>query len=269
MDHVRGILTPFGKERVRTFGPCWASTTSEHHSVIMVSADDYQIQRLEQCLNAMPSFDTASVYQSGDYVVAVLPSGMRRPKLNPQFRGVFLVHRTSGNNESTVHCKSLLDDSITEIHARDLRPIDLSVLASIDEIRGLAAKLLTIPEWVVSEIQDHRISITGDRPEVITDVMLPTLEFLCFYKDMPETQSYWWNRYNDLSHLPLLKKYLDTVRNLIPLTGADGRSLHLHSIPSLKVFCRSYGISLGDVSVKSDILRLIDQERSVRASAYH
>ena len=265
VDHVRGILTPFGKERVRTFGPCWAATTSEHHSVIMVSADDYQIQRLEQCLNAMPSFDAASVYQPGDYVVAVLPNGMRRPKLNPQFRGLFLVHRTSGNNESTVHCKNVLDDSITEIHARDLRPIDMSVLASIDEIRGLAAKLLSVPEWVISEIQDYRVAITGERPDVITDVMLPTLEFLCFYKDMPASESYWWNRYVDVSHLPLLQKYLETVRKSIPHTGADGRALHLHSVLSLKAFCRSYSIPVADASLKADLLRAIDTERSVRA----
>jgi hypothetical protein len=269
VDHIRGILTPFGKEKTRTFGPCWASAVSENHSIIMATADAYQIQRLEQCLNAMPDFDGDHVYQPGEYVVSVLPTGMRRPKLNPQFRGLYLVYRTSGNNESTVHCKSVMDETITEIHARDLRPIDLSVLASIDEIRGLAAKLLSVPEWVVSEIQDHRISITSEKPDVITDATLPTLEFLCFYKDMPASESYWWNRYNDLSHLPLLKKYLDTVRNLIPQTGADGRSLHLHSIPSLKVFCRSYGISIGDATLKHEILRLIDEQRSVRVSGYN
>jgi hypothetical protein len=269
VDHIRGILTPFGKEKTRTFGPCWASAVSENHSIIMATADAYQIQRLEQCLNAMPDFDGDHVYRPGEYVVSVLPTGMRRPKLNPQFRGLYLVYRTSGNNESTVHCKSVMDETITEIHARDLRPIDLSVLASIDEIRGLAAKLLSVPEWVVSEIQDHRISITSEKPDVITDATLPTLEFLCFYKDMPASESYWWNRYNDLSHLPLLKKYLDTVRNLIPQTGADGRSLHLHSIPSLKVFCRSYGISIGDATLKHEILRLIDEQRSVRVSGYN
>jgi hypothetical protein len=145
----------------------------------MAEADTYQIQRLEQCLGAMPDFDGDQIFQPGDYVVAVLPNGMRRPKLNPQFRGLFLVHRTSGNNESTVHCKNVLDDSITEIHARDLRPIDMSVLASIDEIRGLAAKLLSVPEWVVSEIHDYRVSITGERPEAINDSMLSSLEFLC------------------------------------------------------------------------------------------
>jgi hypothetical protein len=268
VDLVRGILTPFGKERIRTFGPCWASTVSEHHSSIMVAADEYQIQRLEQCLNSMPNFDASHVYEPGEYVVAVLPNGMRRPKLNPQFRGLFLVYTTSGNNQSTVHCKNVLDDSIIEIHARDLRPIDLSVLSHIDDVRGLAAKLLSVPEWVVSEIQDHRVSITSEKPDVLTDAMLPTLEFLCFYKDMPASDSYWWNRYNDLSHLPLLKKYLDTVRNLIPNTGADGRALHLHSVPSLKVFCRSYGISIGDASLKHEILGLIDEERSARVSAY-
>ena len=86
---------------------------------------------------------------------------------------------------------------------------------------------------------------------------------------MPASESYWWNRYNDLSHLPLLTKYLETVRNLIPQTGADGRILHLHSVPSLKVFCRSYGISIGDASLKHEILRLIDEERSVRAQDFH
>jgi hypothetical protein len=265
VDHVRGILTPFGKERVRTFGPCWASTVSDNHSVIMAEADEYQRHRLEKCLSEMPNFDSNYVYQPGEYVVAVLPNGMRRPKLNPQFRGIFLVYRTSGNNESTVHCKSVIDDSIVEIHARDLRPIDLSVLAHVDEVRGLAAKLLSIPEWVVSEIQDHRISITSEKPDVITDAMLPTLEFLCFYKDMPASESYWWNRYVDLSHLPLLRKYLETVRNLIPQTGADGRLLHLHSLASLKVFCRSYGISSEGLSQKSELLTAIDSERTSRA----
>lgn len=267
VDHVRGILTPFGKERVRTFGPCWASTVSENHSVIMAEADAYQIQRLEQCLGAMPDFNGDRIYQPGEYVVAVLPGGMRRPKLNPQFRGLYLVLRTSGNNESTVHCKSVIDDSVTEIIARDLRPIDLSVLASVDEIRGLSAKLLSIPEWVISDIQDYRISVTGERPEVVTDVMLPTLEFLCFYKDMPSSESYWWNRYVDVSHLPMLQKYLETVRNLIPRNGADGRLLHLHSLASLKVFCRSYGISIDGLSLKSELLTAIDSERTSRALA--
>ncbi len=267
VDHVRGILTPFGKAKVRTFGPCWASTVSEHHSVIMVTADVYQQQRLEQCLKAMPNFDSNYVYQPGDYVVAVLPDGMRRPKLNPQFRGLYLVHRTSGNNESTVHCKSVLDDTITEIHARDLRPVDLSVLASVDEIRGLSAKLLSVPEWVISEVHDHRIAITGERPDVITDIMLPTLEFKCFYKDMPEDQTYWWNLYNDVSHVPVLKKYLETVRKLIPVCGADGRTLSLYTVPSLKVFCRSYNVPIDDAFAKADILRAIDIERSFRANA--
>ena len=266
VDHVRGILTPFGKEKVRSFGPCWAATVSENHSLIMASADDYQLKRLDQCLQAMPDFDSNHIFQAGEYVVAILPNGMRRPKLNPQFRGLFLVFRTSGNNESTVHCKSVLDDSITEIHARDLRPIDLSTLASIDEIRGLAAKLLSVPEWVISEVQDYRISITGERPDAITDVILPTLEFLCFYKDMPASESYWWNRYVDVSHLPMLHAYLDKVRKRIPHTGADGRALHLHSLASLKVFCRSYGINIDGCSLKADLLAAIDAERLVRAN---
>jgi hypothetical protein len=264
VDHVRGILTPFGKERVRTFGPCWASTVSDNHSVIMAEADEYQRQRLEKCLSEMPNFDSDYIYQQGEYVVAVLPNGMRRPKLNPQLRGIFLVYKTSGNNESTVHCKSVIDDSIVQIHARDLRPIDLSVLAHVDDVRGLAAKLLSIPEWVISEIQDHRVSITSEKPFVLTDALLPTLEFLCFYKDMPASESYWWNRYSDISHLPLLMKYIETIRNLIPYTGADGRALHLHSVPSLKVFCRSYKIPIGDASLKADLLLAIDTERSAR-----
>jgi hypothetical protein len=160
----------------------------------------------------------------------------------------------------------VLDDSITEIHARDLRPIDLSTLASIDEIRGLAAKLLSVPEWVISEVQDYRISITGERPDAITDVILPTLEFLCFYKDMPASESYWWNRYVDVSHLPMLHAYLDKVRKRIPHTGADGRALHLHSLASLKVFCRSYGINIDGCSLKADLLAVIDAERLVRAN---
>jgi hypothetical protein len=73
----------------------------------------------------------------------------------------------------------------------------------------------------------------------------------------------------DISHLPLLQKYIETVRKTIPLCGADGRALHLHNVPSLKVFCRSYGISIGDASLKHDILRLIDEERSVRVQAFH
>jgi hypothetical protein len=140
----------------------------------------------------------------------------------------------------------------------------LSVLAHVDDVRGLAAKLLSIPEWVISEIQDHRVSITSEKPFVLTDALLPTLEFLCFYKDMPASESYWWNRYSDISHLPLLMKYIETIRNLIPYTGADGRALHLHSVPSLKVFCRSYKIPIGDASLKADLLLAIDTERSAR-----
>jgi hypothetical protein len=85
---------------------------------------------------------------------------------------------------------------------------------------------------------------------------------------MPASESYWWNRFSDVSHLPLLQKYIETVRRCIPLCGADGRALHLHTVPSLKVFCRSYGVSLGDASLKQEILRLIDEERSIRANAY-
>jgi hypothetical protein len=148
-----------------------------------------------------------------------------------------------------------------------VRPIDLSVLASIDEIRGLGAKLLSVPEWVVSEIHDHRIAITGERPDVITDPMLSSLEFLCFYRDMPDTESYWWNRFSDVSHLPLLKRYLESVRQLIPTVGADGRALHLHSVPSLKLFCRSFNIPIENLTLKAELLAAIDAERSTRASS--
>jgi hypothetical protein len=56
------------------------------------------------------------------------------------------------------------------------------------------------------------------------------------------------------------------VRKRIPHTGADGRSLHLHSFASLKVFCRSYGISIDGCSLKADLLNAIDAERLVRAN---
>ena len=95
------------------------------------------------------------------------------------------------------------------------------------------------------------------------------LEFLCFYKDMPTSESYWWNRFSDVSHLPLLQKYIETVRKSIPHTGADGRALHLHSVPSLKVFCRGYGIPIADGSLKADLLLAIETERSVRALAFN
>ena len=81
------------------------------------------------------------------------------------------------------------------------------------------------------------------------------------------TESYWWNRYVDVSHLPLIQKYLETVRKLIPTTGADGRLLHLHSLASLKVFCRSYNISIEGLSLKSELLTAIDTERDSRANA--
>ena len=104
---------------------------------------------------------------------------------------------------------------------------------------------------------------------MLTDAVLPSLEFLCFYKDMPTSESYWWNRFSDVSHLPVLQKYIESVRKFIPLCGADGRALSLHTVPSLKVFCRSYGIPIGDAFLKHEILRLIDEERSVRFQALH
>ena len=64
-----------------------------------------------------------------------------------------------------------------------------------------------------------------------------------------------------------LQKYLETARKLVPALGFDGRALHLHTVGSLKAFCRSYGVSIDGLSTKADILLAIDNERVSRASA--
>ena len=71
----------------------------------MAAADDLQQKRLATALSKMPDYNPDKVYTQAEYVVTVLPSESRKHKLAPQYRGLYLVVKTSGNNNSTVHCR--------------------------------------------------------------------------------------------------------------------------------------------------------------------
>ena len=111
----------------------------------MAAADDLQQKRLATALSKMPDYNPDKVYTQAEYVVTVLPSESRKHKLAPQYRGLYLVVKTSGNNNSTVHCRCPVTDTIHSIQAQDLRLLDLRVLASTEEVTLWAAKLCNTP----------------------------------------------------------------------------------------------------------------------------
>ncbi len=51
-----------------------------------------------------------------------------------------------------------------------------------------------------------------------------------------------------------------------PAASELGRALHLHYVPSLKLFCRSFNIPIENLTLKAELLADIDAERSTRAS---
>jgi hypothetical protein len=260
-DHIRGILTSHGAPKLRDFNH--AQDYSEAHGLIMAADHDFQSARIDRALSMMPAIHGSMVYRTGDYVVARLPSGDRRPKLSPKFRGLFLVLKTEGNNGSSVHVRNVVNDQVEVIHAQDLFPIDLSVLSSSDEIMAVASGLVAVPEYLVSKVSDHRFTSTEHKDHVILASHLPALSFLCHYNGMPENESLWWNEYKDVSHLLLVQNYIARSRRIIPSVAADGRALNLHNVPSLLAFMRLHNIPFNNRR-KQDLLNAIDAERIVR-----
>ncbi len=257
VNRVRGILTPHGEPSMRTLS--FADEVSTAHALIMAAAEDIFQQRLQKALSLMPDFDPDNLYRAGDYVVASLPSGEKgkRPKLLPKFRGLFIVLKTDGNNGSSVTCRNVADDTIEVIHAQDLMPIDLRAIENADEIITLAAGLLAVPEWLVSEIHDHRYTATLRKPTAIIESELSSLSFRCFYKGLPEAEAWWWNEYKDIKHLTLLQSYIRSVQNLIPSTLANGIPFDRATIAQLLSFCRHYNIVVPQNAAKQIIIARI------------
>ena len=193
----------------------------------------------------------------GDYVTAILPQGMRKPKIQAQFRGIYLVVDIKGDNGSIVRCRCPVDNTIREIHADQLRILDLRILQQSEEITAWAAKLLNIPEYVVTSISSHRFASTKIHAD-FSDKDLPGMEFLCHYK-LPPPNNECWNRYQEISNLKLLDAYIMQVRRKIPVKCLNDKEFEDCSIISLKHFCRTYEIIIDNVTRKSDIIKIIKQ----------
>jgi hypothetical protein len=264
VNRVRGILTPHGEPSIRVLS--FADEVSTAHAFIMAAAEDVFQQRLQKAIELMPDFDSDALYRAGDYVVAKLPNGEKgkRPKLLPKFRGLFLVLKTEGNNGSSVTCRNTADETIEVIHAQDLMPIDLRAVENADEIITLGAGLLAVPEWLVSEIHDHRYTATLQRPASILDSELTSLSFRCFYKGMPEAEAWWWNEYKDIKHLTLLQSYIKKVRNLIPSTLANGVSFDKATVAQLQSFCRYHNIVVPQNATKRIIIDAIKAQAELK-----
>jgi hypothetical protein len=256
-NRLRGILQPFGPKVRAELGPGFARKTSEAHAFITAAAEDYHQQRIRAAISKMPAYDVNRVYRQGDYVVAVLPDATRKPKLQLQYRGIFLVAKTTGNNGSTVHCRCPVTDSVVLIQAQDLRLLDLRILASSEEVTAWAAKLLSVPEYVVVKISNHRFSTTHLTSD-FCDTDLPAMEFLCHYKLEPP-QDQCWNTYDTVRDLTLLDSYIASVRNRIPAIALNGRDFEDCTVVSLRHFCRTFNIDVSDLHRKSDIIGAIRQ----------
>ncbi len=254
-NRLRGILQPFGVKVRNELGPNFASKTSEAHAFIMAAAEEHHQDRIRKALQKMPAYDRTKIYRQGEYVVAILPENSRKHKLQLQYRGIYLVVRTSGNNDSTVHCRCPVTDEVVTIQAEDLRLLDLRVLASSDEITAWAAKLLSVPEYVVINISDHRFSATKTKGD-FSDRDLPAMEFLCHYKMNPPHDQH-WNEYELIKDLKLLDAYISTIRHRIPLRALNGKEFEDCAVVSLKHFCKTYDIGIDGVNTKPDIIARI------------
>jgi hypothetical protein len=253
VNRLRGILLPFGSKHLRTdVGTNYSSRVSNAHAHLMAAAEDYQQQRLCNALEKMPPFSLETIYQIGDYVVADLKS-MRRNKTQPQYRGVFMVIATSGDNHSVVHCRCPVTNTVHEIHAEDLRLLDLRILQQTEEVTALAAQLLNKPEYIVTSISDHRISATRSKADNILDTDLPAMEFYCHYKDGQAC----WNNYNDVSHLLLMQTYLRNSRKQIPDQALNGKAFEDCVVPSLKHFAKHFNININGAINKHQIIKAI------------
>ncbi len=254
-NRLRGILQPFGPKVRSELGPGFAKKVSEVHAFISAAAEDYHQQRIHIALSKMPGYNPDRVYRQGDYVVAILPADSRKPKLQLQYRGIYLVTKTTGNNGSTVHCRCPVTDTIVTIQAQDLRLLDLRILATSEEVTAWAAKLLNEPEYVVTKISNHRFSATQLTTD-FSDNDLPALEFLCHYKlDPPQDQC--WNAYETVKNLKILDSYISNVRNRIPLRALNGRDFDDCTVVSLRHFCKTFKIDIQDLQRKIDIIGAI------------
>lgn len=260
-NHVRGILTAHGASKLRELNH--AHDFSIAHGMIMAADHDFQDERIQHAMAMMPAIHANMVYRTGDYVVAKLPSGERRPKLSPKFRGLFLVLKTEGNNSSSVHVRNVVNDQVEIIHAQDLFPIDLSVLSSSDDILAVASGLVAVPEYLVSKVSGHRFTATHHTDPIILNSHLSSLSFLCHYNGLPETESLWWNEYKDVSHLILVQNYIAKSRRVIPEVASDGQPLERHNVTSLLAFIRIHNIPFVGRR-KQELLNAIDAERLVR-----
>jgi len=254
-NRLRGILLPFGPKVRAELGPNFASRTSEIHAFIMAAAEEFHQERIRKALQKMPAYNREKVYRQGEYVVAVLPENSRKPKLQPQYRGIYLVTKTAGNNDSTVHCRCPVSDEVVTIQAQDLRLLDLRTLASSEEAAGWSAKLLKVPEYVVVDISNHRF-ITTRVTSDFSDTDLPGMEFLCHYKMQPPHDQH-WNEYEAVKNLKLLDLYINKIRNRIPLLALNGKEFEDCNVVSLKHFCKTYSIDISNVNIKAEIIAKI------------
>jgi hypothetical protein len=141
------------------------------------------------------------------------------------------------------------------IQAEDLRLLDLRVLASSEEITAWAAKLLNVPEYVVTGISDYRFAATKTKGD-FSDKDLPAMEFLCHYKMNPPHDQH-WNEYELIKDLKILDSYINTIRNRIPTRALNGKEFGDCTVVSLKHFCKTYGIGIDGVNIKNDIIARI------------
>jgi hypothetical protein len=256
VNRLRGILTRPGEPKIREeLGPDFAKRVSKGHAMIMAAAEEYQLERIRKCLDMQPAHDMSKAIAIGDYVTAVLPPGMRKPKIQAQFRGIYLVVDLRGDNGSIVRCQCPVENTVREIHADQLRILDLRILQQSEEITAWAAKLLNIPEYVVTDISNHRFASTRVHAD-FSDRDLPDMEFLCHYK-LPPPNHECWNRYQEVSNLKLLDEYIKQVRSKIPIKCLNGKDFEDCSVIALKHFCKTYQIIIEHVTKKSDIIEII------------
>ena len=163
--------------------------------------------------------------------------------------------KTTGNNGSTVHCRCPITDEIVTIQAQDLRLLDLRTLATSEEVTAWAAKLLSVPEYVVTKISNHRFSATR-LTSAFSDNDLPAMEFLCHYKLEPP-QDQCWNSYDTIKDLKILDSYISNVRNRIPLRALNDREFEDCTVVSLRHFCKTFVIDIQDLQRKPDIIAAI------------
>ena len=257
-NRIRGILLPCGPKVQTELGPNFASKTSEAHAFIVAAAEEYHQERIRKALQKMPAYNREKVYKQGEYVVAILPENSRKHKLHIQYRGIYLVVKTSGNNDSTVHCRCPVTDEVVTIQAQDLRLLDLRILASSEEITAWAAKLLNVPEYVVTDISSHRFAASKVTTD-FSDNDLPGMEFLCHYKMQPPHDKH-WNEYELVKDLQLLDAYIGKIRHKIPLKALNGREFEDCQVVSLKHFCKTFSIDISNVHLKAEIIACIRTE---------